>query len=367
MKIYLVGGAVRDKLLGLPVKENDWVVVGASVKDMLALGYQQVGKEFPVFLHPKTKEEYALARMERKTKPGYQGFEFDASAAVTLEEDLLRRDLTINAMAESEDGQLIDPYHGKRDLDARVLRHVSDAFLEDPVRILRLGRFLARYAYLGFNVASETNCLMQEMVKNGEVNALVAERVWKELERALTEKNPEQFFAVLDQCGALPILFPDLSMTDTGMQALIAAAKITTEASIRFAALLHALPHAKEAVNEVCRRFRAPIAFKELAGLVALHWRTALTAQKLTAEALSKLLSALDIYRRDARFLDFLTACEAIALSKGCSFDRHWLIECANVARGVDVHALIARGYANKELADKLVEERRNKIAEWLR
>ncbi|MFZ2314296.1 MAG: multifunctional CCA tRNA nucleotidyl transferase/2'3'-cyclic phosphodiesterase/2'nucleotidase/phosphatase [Gammaproteobacteria bacterium] len=365
MKIYLVGGAVRDKLLGLPIKEKDWVVVGASVKDMLARGYQQVGKEFPVFLHPKTREEYALARMERKTKPGYQGFEFDASADVTLEEDLLRRDLTINAMAESEEGVLIDPYHGKRDLDARVLRHVSDAFLEDPVRILRLGRFLARYAYLGFKVAPETNRLMQDMVQNGEVNALVAERVWKELERALTEKNPEQFFEVLDQCGALPILFPDLSMSDAGMQALVAAAKITPDAAIRFAALLHALPNAKQAISDVCQRYRAPQAFKELAGLTALHHTTALKVKELTAEELSQLLSALDIYRRDVRFRDFLTACNAIAISKDIQFNSEWLIECANIARSVDVQALIAEGYTDKKLADKLIEERKNKIAQW--
>lgn len=190
MKIYLVGGAVRDKLLGLPVTEHDYVVVGATVQDMLDLGYKQVGREFPVFLHPKTNDEYALARMERKVSPGYTGFEFDTSPLVTLEEDLERRDLTINAMAQDlETGEIIDPFQGQKDLADKVLRHVSKAFAEDPVRILRIGRFLARYANLGFTVHPDTIQLMQEMVRRGEVNALVAERVWKELDRALEEKK----------------------------------------------------------------------------------------------------------------------------------------------------------------------------------
>src|SRR3990167_2277218 len=231
MKIYLVGGAVRDKLLGWPVKERDWVVVGATVNDMLGLGYRQVVKEFPVFLHPKTNEEYALARMERKTEPGYKGFAFDSSPTVTLEEDLLRRDLTINAMAiavedvDKKKPAIIDPYHGQDDLNKKLLRHVSPAFAEDPVRILRVGRFLARYASLGFKVAPETTELMCKMTAAGEVDALVAERVWKELERALGEKNPEKFFDVLASCHAMSILFPHLHVDGAGMAALKEAVK----------------------------------------------------------------------------------------------------------------------------------------------
>lgn len=366
MKIYLVGGAVRDKLLGLPIKEKDWVVVGASVKDMLALGYQQVGKEFPVFLHPKTREEYALARMERKTRPGYQGFEFDTSPEVNLEDDLLRRDLTINAMAEDEHGKIFDPYHGQDDLHQKLLRHVSKAFAEDPVRILRLGRFLARYYYLGFQIAPETTALMQQMVQNGEVNALVAERVWKELERALAERNPEQFFMVLQSCHALSILFPDLTIHDIGMQALMKAAQLTPDAIIRFAALFHAMPAGRLAINEICLRYRAPIAYKELTTLVTLHHKTALHARQLSAEDLCKLFSALDIYRREPRFHQFLVACQAIAAAKSVSFDSVYLLQAAKIAKSVDVQALIAQGYKDKQLAEKIIASRKEKITTWL-
>ena len=209
MEIYLVGGAVRDKLLGLTVTDSDWVVVGTTPDAMLALGYQPVGKDFPVFLHPKTKEEYALARTERKTGPGYTGFETSAGPDITLEEDLLRRDLTINAMAETPAGELIDPYGGKDDLDNGVLRHVSPAFAEDPVRILRIARFAARFRRWGFHVAHATNTLMRTMVSNGEVDHLVPERVWAELVKALATDTPAQFFQVLSACGALPALFPE--------------------------------------------------------------------------------------------------------------------------------------------------------------
>ncbi|MBL8250581.1 MAG: multifunctional CCA tRNA nucleotidyl transferase/2'3'-cyclic phosphodiesterase/2'nucleotidase/phosphatase, partial [Candidatus Competibacter sp.] len=210
MTIYLVGGAVRDELLGLPVKERDWVVVGATPEELLARGFQPVGKDFPVFLHPRTREEYALARTERKTAPGYYGFDIRAGSEVTLEDDLLRRDLTINAMARDGQGRLIDPYHGRRDLEARRLRHVSPAFAEDPVRILRLARFSARYAALGFQVAPETLALMRQMVASGEVDALVPERVWAETVRALGEIRPERFFETLRACGALARIFPEI-------------------------------------------------------------------------------------------------------------------------------------------------------------
>ena len=257
MKIYLVGGAVRDKLLGLPVKDRDYVVVGATPEQMTAQGFKPVGTDFPVFLHPQTKEEYALARTERKSGRGYKGFTVYAAPDVTLEDDLKRRDLTINAMAEDETGKLVDPFHGAADLKAGILRHVSPAFGEDPVRILRVARFAARFADHNFQVADETLALMRGMVENGEVDHLVAERVWQELEGALDAKMPSRFFEVLRECGALKRLFPELERLygvpqpekhhpeiDTGvhtMMVLDAAAKLTPDARVRFAALMHDL------------------------------------------------------------------------------------------------------------------------------
>ena len=387
MKIYLVGGAVRDRLLGLAVKEKDWVVVGATPQQMLAQGFQQVGKEFPVFLHPKTHEEYALARMERKTGPGYKGFSFDTAPSVTLEEDLRRRDLTINAMAETEDGTLIDPYHGKKDLDAKRLRHVSAAFSEDPVRILRVARFAARYAYLGFHVAPETMVLMREMVTSGEVNALVPERVWKELERALSEKNPEVFFGVLEECGALAVLFPELTQASVGMAALKQAVLLTEDTIVRFAALLHA--GTKDTINTLCKRYRAPNEYQKLALLVALHWREACGTSELDpavkprddnfsaardnsliwhdkAQMLLSLFAALDIYRREARFQQFLVACQVIAESQRMSFDKKFLQEAANIAKSIEVKPLLEQGLTGNAIAEKLNELREEKLVEWL-
>lgn len=368
MKIYLVGGAVRDKLLGVPasaIKERDYVVVGATVADMLALGYRQVGKEFPVFLHPKTNEEYALARMERKTRPGYQGFSFDTSPTVTLEDDLLRRDLTINAMAETQDGELFDPYNGKADLAAKVLRHVSPAFAEDPVRILRVGRFLARLADKGFTVAPETFELMRQMVTAGEVDALVAERVWKELERALSEPRPECFFQVLAECGALPVLFPHLAMDGPGMAALGTAKAISNATTVRFAALLYA--QTNEDIATICNRYRVPNAYRELARLTALHYETALRATTIEAFELLKLFNSLDIYRRKDRFKDFLKTCEVIAHAYDIKFNSAWLNEAADVAEDVDVQALIAQGYQGGELAVALKHRREEQIKAWLK
>lgn len=364
MKTYLVGGAIRDKLLGLPIKERDWVVVGATVSDMLKLGYQQVGKEFPVFLHPKTREEYALARMERKVQAGYKGFTVDTAPTVTLEADLIRRDLTINAMAETENGQLIDPYGGEKDLKNKVLRHVSPAFSEDPVRILRVGRFMARFAYLGFQVASETIDLMREMVKAGEVNALVAERVWKELERALGEPNPEQFFTVLQTCGAMEILFPQLLSQPTALPALQVAAQMQAKPIQRFAALLHALP--TQEITQLCSRYRVPNDYKELASLAALHHITALQAKQLSAEQLLSLFSATDVFRRRDRFADFLSVCTAIAQVKHQPFDSRWLFKCAQVAFNYDVKELIAQGFTGADLAEQIKKKRLEKIAAWL-
>ena len=367
MKIYLVGGAVRDKLLGLPVKEKDWVVVGASEDDMLKLGYQRVGKEFPVFLHPKTRDEYALARMERKTSPGYKGFQFDASPKVTLEEDLIRRDLTINAMAEDETGKIIDPYHGKQDLEQKTLRHVSDAFQEDPVRILRVGRFLARYAALGFSVADETIALMKEMVRAGEVNALVAERVWKELERALSEPNPEKFFVVLEKCHALPILFPGLKVNGRGIDALIAACNISPDSAVRLAALLHDYDSENNTITELCSRYRIPNNHQKLVRLVATHHETAAHAKSLTAEQLLDLFSRLDIFRREQRFKHFLLACKAVATIKYTdNFDSEWLDNCAHAAKNVSIQKLIKEGFEGAALAARIREERIKSIQQWL-
>ena len=296
MKVYVVGGAVRDELLNLPVQDRDWVVVGATPEEMLAAGFRPVGKDFPVFLHPRTQEEYALARTERKTAPGYAGFAFHAAPDVTLEEDLARRDLTINAMARGDDGVLVDPYGGQADLSARVFRHVGPAFVEDPVRILRLARFAARFTE--FTVAPETMALMREMVGNGEVDALVPERVWQELSRGLMETQPSRMFDVLRECGALKRLLPELDRLwgvpqraeyhpeiDTGVHVMMVvdtAARRDQELPVRFAALLHDLGKgttpkdewprhiAHEArsvklVDTVCARLKVPADCRDLA------------------------------------------------------------------------------------------------------
>jgi len=366
MKIYLVGGAVRDKLLGLPVKEKDWVVVGATVNDMINKGFRQVGKEFPVFLHPKTHEEYALARKERKVEPGYKGFDFDTAPTVSLEDDLMRRDLTINAMAETPDGKLIDPYQGQKDLELKLLRHVSPAFAEDPVRILRIGRFLARFADKGFSIAPETRQLMQQMVKAGEVDALVAERVWKELERALGEPHPEKFFEALAACDAIEILFPQLLRNETGIKALMAASCLDKDTSVRFAALLHDLPEPKTTIAKLCRRYRAPAAYKELALLTAGLFETAIHSKQLNAEDLLHLFAKLDTYRRDKRFLQFLVCCQAIAKARDIQFDADWLLACAQASKHIDIKALMTKGLTGQKLAEKIKKERLARISAFL-
>jgi len=346
MHIYLVGGAVRDRLLGLPVHERDWVVVGAEPAELEALGYLPVGREFPVFLHPDTREEYALARLERKVAPGYRGFTTQFAPTVTLEEDLRRRDLTINAIAQSETGELIDPYGGQRDLAARVLRHVSEAFIEDPVRILRVARFAARYAALGFVVAPETTELMRRMVETGEADALVPERVWQETERALMESHPQVFFEVLRSCGALGVVFPEIEALfgvpqpprwhpeiDTGVHVLLAlrySASIGAPAPVRFAALTHDLGKARtppeqwpshrgheEAgvplIETLAARLRVPNEHRELAVLTARHHTHVHRALELRAATLLQLLQRTDAVRRPERFTQLLMACEADA------------------------------------------------------
>ncbi|MBV9575251.1 MAG: multifunctional CCA tRNA nucleotidyl transferase/2'3'-cyclic phosphodiesterase/2'nucleotidase/phosphatase [Gammaproteobacteria bacterium] len=358
----------------LPVKERDYVVVGATTAEMLKLGYRQVGKEFPVFLHPQTNEEYALARMERKVKPGYKGFTFDTSPHVSVEEDLLRRDLTINAMAiDLETEQLIDPYGGQQDIQAKMLRHVSSAFAEDPVRLLRVGRFLARFSYLGFQVAPETLALMRDMAEAGEVDALVAERVWKELERSLGEKNPEKFFVILAKTHALKILFPALHVDGAGIKALKSAATLTSDTLVRFAALLHALPETetnntetKKIIATLCHRYRVPNAYQELAQLTALHYQKALAAKTLSAQALVQLFNTLDIFRREERFNKFLLSCLAIANSQQIVFDMTWLKSLSQLVKTVDVQVLLSQGLAGRALAEKLNAQREEKVQQWL-
>ena len=317
MQVYLVGGAVRDELLGRPVKERDWVVVGATPAELERQGYRAVGRDFPVFLHPETQEEYALARLERKVAPGYRGFVTDFSPAVTLEQDLQRRDLTINAMARDGAGRIIDPCGGQADLRARVLRHVSPAFVEDPVRILRVARFAARFAGLGFTVAPETLALMRGMVAAGEVDALVSERVWRELERALGESTPQRCFEVLRDCGALDVLLPEISSLADGthaMAALCAAAERGAATPVRWAALLAELPAAQ--IEALCTRLRVPNEHRELAVLAARLGQYLRDAGGAPAAAramatadpewLLALLELADAFRRPERFAQWL-------------------------------------------------------------
>jgi tRNA nucleotidyltransferase (CCA-adding enzyme) len=310
MQVYLVGGAVRDELLGLKPQERDWVVVGATPEQLVHAGYRAVGREFPVFLHPETHEEYALARLERKVAPGYRGFVTEFSPAVTLEEDLRRRDLTINAMARAPDGRLIDPYGGRADLDARRLRHVSPAFAEDPVRILRVARFAARYAGLGFTIAPETLALMRRMVAEGEAGALVSERVWRELERALCEAAPQRAFEVLRDCGALGVVLPELQARpdlEHALAALRAAAEAQSGAAVRWAALLARLPG--QEIEALCQRLRVPGDYRELA-LLSARLRARLCAgARLPAtdpHGLLELFEAVDAFRRPQRFAAWL-------------------------------------------------------------
>ncbi len=304
MKIYLVGGAVRDELLNRSVMERDWVVVGATQQEMLTARYQQVGKDFPVFLHPKTKEEYALARKERKIAKGYHGFEFDTDKSVTLEEDLLRRDLTINAIAKSESGDLIDPYHGIADLNAKILRHVSPAFSEDPVRILRVARFAARFS--AFSVADETNELMKNMVSAGEVNALVAERVWKEFEKAMSEIAPWRFIEVLSDCDALPILFPlfDVKKTEV-ISCLKKISEITSNAFERIILMMQST-HSLKGIENCCKHYRAPKPVVEMIKLVMNYQVIYNNCIKITAGEMLKLFASLDAFRREDRFKQWL-------------------------------------------------------------
>ncbi len=353
MEIYLVGGAIRDELLGLPVKERDWVVVGGSPEELIKQGFQPVGKDFPVFLHPKTHEEYALARTERKTAKGYKGFAFYAAPDVTLEDDLKRRDLTINAMAQSSSGELIDPFGGQEDLQRHLLRHVSLAFAEDPVRILRGARIATKLT--DFDVYPETNELMRQMVKEGEVDALVAERVWQEFERALQEKKPQRFFKVLENCNALTILFPEINLKGAGTKALISATDLSQAGPVRFAALCHDI--SDSSVKKLCQRVRAPREYADLAILVS-KWYSAYT-NILTAlpEDLLHLLKSTDAFRRPNRFQYFLLACRAciIATDNEPNAPRDKLLQKAlKAVKAIDIKPLLEKDLKGQAFADEL-------------
>ena len=378
MKIYAVGGAVRDRLLGHPVADQDYVVVGSTPDRMEQLGYRPVGKDFPVFLHPQTHEEYALARTERKTARGYKGFEIHASPEVTLEQDLARRDLTINAIARDDEGNIIDPHHGVDDLKAGILRHVGDAFVEDPVRVLRVSRFAARF---GFAIAPETIELMREMVRNGEVDHLVPERVWQELARGLMEDKPSRMLLALRECGALQRILPEVDAlfgvpqpaqhhpeVDTGLHILLVvdcAAALNYPLTVRFAALTHdlgkaATPHEQwpkhhghehksvELVEKLCERLRVPGECRDVAVLAARYHGDVHRAEELRPATVLKLLAAADIYRKPARFEELLAACSCDYRGRSGLETRPYpqadlLRAAAAAARAVDAGA-IAQG-----------------------
>lgn len=394
MQIYQVGGAVRDSLLGLPVKDRDYVVVGSTPEQMLSAGYRAVGRDFPVFLHPHTHQEYALARTERKTAKGYKGFDVHASPAVTLEEDLARRDFTINAIAQAEDGRLIDPYHGQRDVAAKVLRHVTAAFSEDPVRILRAGRFLARFT--DFTLAPETLALMQAMVAAGEVDALVPERVWQEIAKGLMEAQPSRMFEMLRACGALKVILPELDKlwgvpqtatyhpeVDTGIHVMMVidyAARQGFALPVRFAALTHdlgkgttpadVLPRhighelrSVDLIRAVVARLKVPNDCKDLALVVAKFHGKLHAARQMKASTLLHFLEELDAFRQGARFEDFLKACECDSRGRlgleNCPLeDAGHLLTALQAAQSVDAGAIAKRCATPAHIKQAVAEAR---------
>lgn len=402
MEFYLVGGAVRDKLLDFPVKERDWVVLGETPEAMMKKGFRPVGKDFPVFLHPETQEEYALARTERKTAPGYKGFLIHAAPDVTLEQDLIRRDLTINAMAMTPDGQLIDPYDGQQDLERRILRHVSPAFAEDPVRILRVARFAARYQHLGFTVAEETRVLMESMVNAGEVDHLVPERVWAELNKAISEQSPSAFFYTLKHCGALKHVFPEINRLfgvpqpekyhpeiDTGVHVMLCleqAALLSASAEVRFAALVHDLgkgitpealwPHhygheqkGLSVLEALCMRLRVPNSFKSLSQQVMRYHTHCHKVFELRAATLTDMLADLGAFKNENTLLDqFLVACEADAkgrtgfetiLYRQADFVR----KAAQAAAAIDVSDILGRETEGSKIGVAIRQRRIEAVA----
>ena len=401
MEVYLVGGAVRDEQLGLPVKERDWCVVGATPDELKSLGYKPVGSDFPVFLHPESGEEYALARTERKTGAGYHGFTFHTSPEVTIEEDLTRRDLTINAMAMDADGKLIDPCKGLADIESRILRHVSAAFVEDPVRILRVAKFAARFHVLGFRVADETMQLMKQMVVDGEADALVPERVWKETEAALSGPDPQVFVEVLRKCGALAVVFPEIDALfgipqpekwhpeiDCGIHSLMAleqAAALSKDAEVRFAALVHDLGKATTAKNilpnhtghelrsvklvkSLSKRLQIPTTFRDLACLAAEFHAHTHRAFELRSSTVLKVLNRVDAFRRPERFEKFLLACEADARGRSGFENRpypqgDYFRAAYRAANAVDISDLTNGGLSGQEIGKEIASRRQRAIA----
>jgi len=403
MEVYLVGGAVRDEQLGLPVKERDWCVVGATPEELRSLGYRQVGKDFPVFLHPETGEEYALARIERKTAPGYHGFEFHSSPEVTIEDDLRRRDLTVNAMAKTADGRLLDPFNGLQDLEHRILRHVSQSFAEDPVRILRVAKFAARFAPLGFRLADETLALMTEMVEKGEASELVPHRVWKECESALATEQPRVFFEVLRQCGALAVVFPEIDAlfgvpqpekwhpeVDCGLHAMMAveqAAALSPAVDVRFAALVHDLGKATtpkdklpshhgherrsvRLIKNLASRMPVPSACRELALAVAEFHGHCHKARELKPSTILKVLERTDAFRRPERFEKFLLACEADSRGRTGFEERpytqaRYLSGALQAAAAVSVRDLTTEGMDGAQIGEALRRKRLQTISRF--
>jgi tRNA nucleotidyltransferase (CCA-adding enzyme) len=367
MQLFQVGGAVRDRLLGIEVYDRDWVVVGADAEQMLAQGFQPVGKDFPVFLHPDTHEEYALARTERKSGRGYGGFQFYADPSVTLEQDLLRRDLTINAMAQDEQGRLIDPYGGQQDLKQRLLRHVSPAFAEDPLRVLRVARFLARFHHLGFRIHPDTLALMSQLSQGDELLALSAERVWKETERALAEPNPEQYFACLQQCGALKQLMAALDQRDQdgALQPLVDACRLSDSVPLRWSVVCRSVSD-EATLEQLQQQLKAPKRYRDSALLL---WRySALLNQPLTATGLMQLYQGLDLQRRPERLELFLTGCKALA---GLSPDQPYpiadlvqhSIEQINL---IEPRTLVAEGFKGAALGQELQQRRQQALEQLL-
>ncbi|WNP35285.1 multifunctional CCA addition/repair protein [Enterobacter kobei] len=403
MKSYLVGGAVRDALLKLPVKDKDWVVVGATPQEMLDAGYQQVGRDFPVFLHPTSHEEYALARTERKSGFGYTGFSCYAAPDVTLEQDLLRRDLTINAMAQDDDGTIIDPYNGLSDLRMRTLRHVSPAFNEDPLRVLRVARFAARYAHLSFRIADETMALMRDMTAAGELEHLTPERVWKETENALASRNPQVYFMVLRECGALKVLFPELDILfgvpaparwhpeiDTGIHVLMTlsmAAMLSPDLDVRFATLCHDLgkgltpkhlwprhhghgPAGVKLVENLCARLKVPNELRDLAKLVAEYHDLIHTLPILKPQTIVKLFDAIDAWRKPQRIEQIALTSEADVRGRTTFeatdyYQGRLLREAWKAAQQVTNKEVIDAGFSGPAIREELTRRRIAAVEAW--
>lgn len=403
MKSYLVGGAVRDGLLGLPVKDKDWVVVGATPQQMLDAGYQQVGRDFPVFLHPQTHEEYALARTERKSGSGYTGFTCYAAPDVTLEQDLLRRDLTVNALAQDDNGTLVDPYGGQADLQNRLLRHVSPAFGEDPLRVLRVARFAARYAHLSFRIAEETLTLMRDMTAAGELEHLTPERVWKETEGALGTRNPQVFFQTLRDCGALKVLFPEIDALygvpapekwhpeiDTGVHTLMTltmAAMLSPNVDIRFATLCHDLgkgltpkhlwprhhghgPAGIKLIEQLCQRLKVPNEMRDLAKVVAEFHDLIHTFPILQPKTIIKLFDAIDAWRKPQRVEQIALTSEADVRGRthfeASDYPQGRLLrESWEIAKSVSNREVIEAGFQGPAIREELTRRRIQVVARW--